>query len=526
MSGDFNPLDLIEEMQAPKRKTLDEDQISERLDYYSNRDGGFEVTDEYGDAFRSIFRDVRNVFLTGGAGVGKTSFVQSILIPELDHRGLRYAVCATTGIAGSHIGGRTIHSWAGVRTGPQWREDEPCPQDMHPRKRLDRYADFFDELAGKAPEPVWNGLKKRIKSTEVVILDEVSMCGGASLLGYIDYHLRRIREDFEKPFGGIQMIFVGDFAQLPPVERRQSVHHPDWAFLSRSWSGAEVKTHEFTKVFRQKDRDFSDFLNKIRLGEPADRDYLAQFVKPVKPEESGKYSYLVPTNEMADAINAKALERYSKPDIILEGKFEIHQSQLRRYDTLPKVREQLLRGRPVKQTLFLRPGMPVLITRNAPDGTYVNGSRAFVEKLIRGGTHPLHEEDTLVLRVPEEMRIDGGKGDLVLNMTRFAHMRSAHEDYDEKMFDQESGATICRHPALLQFPVIPGAAITIHKSQGMSLDSAVVHLGKAFAAGHVYVGLSRLRSPEGLRLTTTEFEVKVDPWAKAFYQDIRNESGQ
>jgi hypothetical protein len=190
------------------RVRISEADLQDRLAYYQDTTG-IKITDEYAEAARAIFCEIRNVFLTGGAGVGKTTFVKHVVIPELDNRGLNRAVTASTGIAGSQLDGKTLHSWSGVGLGPMFMSHGTPPADMTDEELNAVYDRTFEEWENNPKmRAMRDGIRRRMKGTEVLLIDEVSMCNGNAFLGYIDYFLKRTRGN-EKPFGGIQLIFVG-----------------------------------------------------------------------------------------------------------------------------------------------------------------------------------------------------------------------------------------------------------------------------------------------------------------------------
>lgn len=509
---------------------------------------GMEATGEHLFVLKSIFSDHRNVFITGDAGTGKTWFVKHLLMEELDNRGLNFTVTATTGIAGSHLEGKTIQAWAGIGLGPFFQPTQ-SPIEMHP----DDVTALFDatidtwETGKKIFPKAREGIRNRIRAVEVLLLEEVSMCAGTAFLDFIDRFFKHIRQN-DKPFGGIQMIFVGDFCQLPPVERRMG-RHVDWAFLSRSWREAKVLPVEFTKVFRQADLEFSKFLNRRRLGEPLSEEesvYVRQFVRRMSHEEALQASYLYATNSEADTTNAKVLPFYPAPTVTLVAKETIGKHHVTKYDTPEKIRDNILKGKVVKDKLSLRLGLPVLLTFNSPDGEFVNGTKGFIHGFI---TPPGSKEVAqLQVRIPrskremenlnalwesQDPRERGPRPavDSIVVLNRKRYTRYANEDAEDTIDVTEDievngelkavTKTVPKHPFLSQFPVIPASAITIHKSQGMSLDECVVDLRKSFAPGHVYVALSRLRTTEGLTLTSPDFTAQYDPYARRFYETLR-----
>ena len=504
-------------MGGNKRRRLSQEELDNMMATCGNAD--FEITSEHRQLVRHIFTDHANVFLTGGAGTGKTSFIINVLIPAMSNRGYNFAMTATTGIAGSHFGGKTIHSWAGIGLGPYFNPMENYAQSMTPEEQKAKYEDTYRlwRTNKRMYDNVREGVKKRIRAVEVLLIDEISMCPGAGLLNYLDFFFKIVR-DSEEPFGGIQMIFVGDFAQIPPVEKAKKGFddptHADWAFLSQSWSEANIIPVQLTKVFRQKDVEFANFLNDVRVGNPTSKEYRKRFEKKVPEEELKNYTFLVPTNKQADEFNKFFLEQYPKPTMQADARILTTPETLKSWETLEKVRTQLLAGKLIKYTLSLRVGLPVLLTVNDRNGLYVNGTIAFIESFHKGETD---DDDYIVLRLN---KVDGPKHHLF----RYAYTRNQLEDPTDLIMvaDKETGKMkeVCPHPILKQFPLIPASAQTCHKAQGQSLDRGILSIGNAFLPGQVYGALSRLRTAEGLVLDDSDFQVMVDQDVMKYYQTI------
>lgn len=539
------------------RLRLSRDELEARLKFYESHTPGFEATGEHLDALEAIFTEHRNVLITGGAGTGKTTFVKHVVMPELDFRNLHWSVTATTGLAGSHLNGRTVNSFFGIGLGPRWTDYYPAnavkfiegavagesvlaPQDMSASELESWYEMFFDAWMNdrNISHAVRNGVIKRLTGHEVVILDEVSMAGGNALIGYLDYILKQLR-GIDKPFGGIQMVFVGDFAQLPPVDARNDASRADWAFMSPCWTKGRVKAIELTRPFRQGDPEFLRFLNNIRVGKATeeDREFARRHVAvSMSQEEALLYPALVPTNEEARRINLSALDAYDPPTYPLEAEFHIAPGvqTMREWEiqNIDRLKEDLVKNlRLVEKTIFVRVGTPVMFTMNDPGSQFVNGTRGFVEEVNfrpRDQAHP-EDDDSVVIRVPAF----GERPEKRVVLRRWGFTKDRDQNPTDMTevpanYNADSGqllpAVISKFPTIRQFPLIPATAITIHKSQGMSLDRAILSLSRTFAAGQVYVGLSRLRSPDGLVLTSPDFSVLVDPLVMDFYRSIREQN--
>lgn len=463
------------------------------------------LTDEHMLAYHSIVVNANNTLLTGGAGVGKTTFLK-LIIDALVALKVNVAVTATTGIAGSHLNGRTLHSWSGIGLGPFFPAPL-VPVDMTLGGVRDVYARTYQawQANPRLNKGFRMGIEKRIKATNVLIIDEISMCHGVALLDYLDYFLQTVRET-DLPFGGIQMLFAGDFGQLPPVEKRPG-SHPDWAFLSRSWAAANVIEVELTKVFRQADEQFARYLNRRRVGIPMtdeEKAYTASFVKKLTPEQSVVSSHLVTTNDKADKINEAALKYFPEPDVVLDAKYNILPHHVAKGDTVSDVVNRLNRSTIMRDRMKLRVGFPVLMTVNSSP-MYVNGTKA---KFLG------YDEAADTVRV---QLLNGREHTL----ERVSKTHTGDAAATTKVIIEGKEHWLPANPVMKQFPIIPAVAITSHKSQGMSLDDCVVDMSRPFAPGQVYVAISRVRTPEGLVLVTPNFEAQVCPHVLRYYAGVR-----
>lgn len=555
--GDDAPPENAVASYGGNRTKIPEDELEARLDYYVGDQPDFTLTDRHRQAMKAVFHDHDHVLVTGGAGTGKTTFVRDILIPELEYRGLHFAVLASTGIAGSHLDGKTLHSFFGlppeITDWPwlyptsfiEYKDDvtpgdpTPNPQDMS-QEELDAWYEMTYHQWRYGPgtiESMKQGILKKIRSHEILLIDEISMVHGDRLLGFIDFLCRRARGD-ERPFGGLQMVFVGDFAQLPPVEERSDASRPDWAFLARCWVNARVQKVELDKIFRQGDAEFIKVLANIRRGIVTKED--REFFKSRKRddmtfEETAGYTYLCPKKQQAADRNSAALAHYPGPTLTLDCEFQVYPGlqTMDKWDAEKphKVREKLLKRLQVMQAnVPLRIGAPVMFTVNDPKGRFVNGTRGYLRefnRMPRTEVNGYQDEDYAVVgvtprgsdteelievkRIPITYTREHRAGATIFVPADYEH------DGPEPIPDQ-----ISKYPTLWQFPLIPATAISIHKSQGMSMDSAIVELASSFAPGQVYVGLSRLTSPEGLVMLDDEFNVQVDSYVLNFYDQIED----
>jgi ATP-dependent exoDNAse (exonuclease V) alpha subunit len=402
-----------------------------------------------------ILKTGGNVFLTGEPGAGKT-YVINQYIAWLEAAGIPVAVTASTGIAATHIGGMTIHSWSGVGV-----RDSLSPYD------LDRIA--TNEKVGK-----------RMQKAKVLIIDEISMLG-ASTLQMVDQVARAVRQRPE-PFGGLQVIFVGDFFQLPPIVRQGEA--VEYAFMSPAWQAARPLICYLTEQFRQEDELLLGLLTSIRRNDVEEEHFTL-----LSEQTEISYPDIEPTrlythNADVDAVNLQKLATLA--------------GNGRRYTMVgqgnKQLQESLAKNCLSPQQLTLKVDAMVMCTKNNFEAGYVNGTLARV------------------------VDFDPNDGMPIIKTTEGRQIKIQSTTW-EVVEDKKVLASVEQLPLRLAW------AITVHKSQGMSLDAAEIDLSRAFVFGQGYVALSRVRSLAGLKmLGMSPTALRVDPRVVDQDAQFRNES--
>ncbi len=381
-----------------------------------------------------ILKTGRNAFLTGAAGTGKT-YVLNKYISWLRENNIPVAVTASTGIAATHISGQTIHSWSGIGI-----KDVLTDWDL-------------DNLSQK------EALVRRLNNVSVLIIDEISMLR-ADILDNINLILQTLRNNNE-PFGGVQLVLSGDFFQLPPIVPFSGnidfSYGSIFAFSSDSWQSLGLKILYLTEQFRQKD-ELIDILNAIRrkelTGDLLDK-LKARLDKTNEDEETSPVK-LHTHNANVDKINEKELNS-------MVGK--IYEYPMSLSGNKAKA-ENLARNLLAPEILKLKEGARVMFVKNDPQGAYVNGSLGTVVGFEYGLPKILLDSGSEILAEKAEWTIENENG--------------------KKLAGAE------------QLPLRLAWAITVHKSQGLTMDKAEMDLSKSFVEGQGYVALSRVKGLEGL----------------------------
>ncbi len=400
-----------------------------------------EVTDEFQIAINEMENTQNHLFITGKAGTGKSTLLQyfrSMTEKEI-------VVLAPTGIAAINVKGQTIHSFFGFPPRPIQAKD-----------------------IGKRRE------RELYENLDTIIIDEISMVR-ADILDSIDYFMRINGRRRDLPFGGVQMIFIGDLFQLPPVvatnieEQLLGMQYYSPHFFS-AWclQKCDMKYIELTKVFRQEDEDFVRLLNKVRVAK-VDRESMAQLNMAYDEffyQDEEPFITLCTTNSSAQRINDMRLSKLMGEEFVFKGKLD---------------GEMEKRALPGEINLILKIGAQIIFTKNDSEGRWVNGTIGIIEEI---GT------DKIEVNLWE----DGRERRVEVKPVKWELLKYDYNDEKNAIETKVVGT-------FTQLPIKLAWAITIHKSQGKTFDKIVVDLGRgAFAPGQVYVALSRCKTFEGIIL--------------------------
>ncbi|MCF0203219.1 MAG: AAA family ATPase [Bacteroidaceae bacterium] len=396
-----------------------------------------------------------SVLLMGKAGTGKTTFLRNLYNRQMK----RMVILAPTGVAALNAGGVTIHSFFQLPLSP-FVPDSKFRRDSANAKY--RFQFSREKLA-------------MIRSIDLLVIDEISMVR-ADLLDAVDQVLRRYRQH-NKPFGGVQLLLIGDLAQLSPVVTEQDsiilreYYDTPYFYGSKALRQVPYVSIELTHIYRQRDKDFLAILNEIRAGMLSDESlarlsqrYIPDFV-PARDGEG--YIRLTTHNRQADSYNQKRLADLTGDDYCYEAKIT---------GNFP---EQLY---PIDKELHLREGAQVMFCKNdsTKQGRYYNGKLATVVEL---------DENSIMVQCIED--------DLIVEVTRdeWENSKYSLDATTHEIVEEIEGRFV-------QYPLRLAWAITIHKSQGLTFDRCVIDAIRSFSPGQVYVALSRCRTLEGIVLSS------------------------
>lgn len=383
----------------------------------------------------------RSIFLTGKAGTGKTTFLKTVV----ERSKKQMVVVAPTGVAAINAGGVTIHSFFQLPLSP-----------YVPGAKVQQKYDFSKEK------------RKIISSLDLLIIDEISMVR-SDLLDAIDNVLRRYR-DGRLPFGGVQLLMIGDLAQLTPVvtpEDEEVLHgyyDTPYFFGSKALQKIDYVTIQLQKIYRQADAAFVDILNHIREGVATAEDFAtldSRYNPDFRPKVEEGYIRLTTHNRTADEYNDNEMKTLATKPFTYRAEIE---------GTFPEM------SYPTAEYLTLKVGAQVMFVKNDTDGKFFNGKIGRVVEL--------DDEMVRVLCTGEETPVD-------VVPLEWENSRYSIDEKTREIKTEVMGV-------FRQYPLRLAWAITIHKSQGLTFDRAIIDAGRSFAPGQVYVALSRCRSLQGV----------------------------
>ncbi len=409
--------------------------------------GSIEHNELFDLAFRFVSETNENIFLTGKAGTGKTTFLKYLI----QHCAKNIVVAAPTGVAAINAAGVTLHSLFQLPLHP-FLPTAANRKELLSRMKFNRHRQHL------------------LHKMELLVIDEISMVR-CDVLDAVDTILRSVRRNYDAPFGGVQMLFIGDMFQLPPVAQQQEweilreYYNTPFFFNSNVIKDQVPLLIELKKIYRQKDGDFVSLLNKVRNNEMTSGDFAnlhQRYDATFRPGHDEKYITLTSHNNIADQINHRELYKLNsvshKYEAFIEGDF-------------PE------KNYPAEAELILKEGAQVMFLKNdLVNKRYFNGKIGVIKEL---------KDDKIIVNC-DDLDIDVSKE--IWENTRYALNRS-----DGKLEQERVGA-------FTQFPLRLAWAITIHKSQGLTFDKVMIDAAAAFSSGQVYVALSRCTSLDGIVL--------------------------
>lgn len=387
-----------------------------------------------------------SLFLTGKAGTGKTTFLREVV----RYTKKKYIVLAPTGIAAVNAGAMTIHSFFQFGLGP-----------------------FVQGVIEPKSDFRINKSKlELIRHLQLLIIDEVSMVR-ADLMDHIDVELRRIRRN-SKPFGGVQLLMIGDLQQLPPIahggedELLRQYYKTLYFFSSAALKSMKYSCIELKNVYRQTDRHFIDILNHARnctLTSQDISDLNARYIPGFSPKPEDGYIRLMTHNRQVDYVNETELEKLdSKPYTFVAAVT----------GTFPE------ESYPTANSLTLKKGAQVMFIKNDPERRFINGTLGEVKSI---------DKSSIAVRLAESGTI------IDVEPMEWQNIRYQFDEESKEISSKQIGR-------FKQYPLKAAWAITVHKSQGLTFDKAIIDVHAAFSPGQAYVALSRCRTLDGLVLSS------------------------
>lgn len=416
-----------------------------------------ESNEEFNQAFQIINQTDKLVYLTGKAGTGKTTFLKYVK----EYSCKNTVILAPTGVAAVNAGGQTIHSFFQIPFGPF------VPHDKRLRKKSPK--DDSDKSCFYTTFNYFNDRKNIIMAMELLVIDEISMVR-CDLLDVIDQILRIVRNS-DIPFGGTQVLLIGDTFQLPPIADVQQwnilekFYDSPYFFSSRVIKECKPIYIELKKIYRQKEQEFIDLLNRVRVNEITSKelDYLNNKYNPNFESKSNEnYITLATHNNIVTNTNLIKLK---------ELKGELYSIKA---DIVGRFPGSIL---PTDQILQLKEGAQIMFVKNGKNKEYFNGKIASIKEI---------SEDSI------RVKCDDGQ-EILVNKRKWENIDYEWNSETKKIESKVVGT-------FTQYPLKLAWAITVHKSQGLTFDKVIADLSAAFSPGQVYVALSRCTSYSGLIL--------------------------
>jgi len=412
-------------------------------------------------AIELVNHSSRHIFLTGKAGTGKTTFLRYIK----ENSFKKMAIVAPTGVAAINAGGVTMHSLFQLPMGSFIPTSKHLPDDfngpIHNRHTLLKNLRLSEDK------------RELLRELDLIIIDEISMVR-ADMLDATDIILRHVRRQHLLPFGGVQMLYIGDLFQLPPVIKNAEWeilkdHYRSPFFFDAQVMQQSVPVHiELKHIYRQSDDKFINILNNVR-NNCCTRDdllHLHQLYKPgFSPAKEENFITLTTHNDKADIINRQELKKLAGELFVFEAIITGEFSE---------------RSYPAEEILHLKEGAQIMFLRNdrGEARRYFNGKIGIIKKI---------EKNEIWVAFPGQEEL------LKLERETWENIRYHYDKEKDRISEEEMGT-------FSQFPIRLAWAITIHKSQGLTFEKAIIDAGQAFAPGQVYVALSRLTGLQGLIL--------------------------